>query len=73
MSNLEEITLSKKGSHKLSVNDFAMPFTTGPNATGYRLTAISLDYTTGRVRKYDQVYVYLYGDRREQNDANTAE
>ena len=62
VSNLSETSGSAQQRHKLSVNDFAMPFTTGPNATGYQLTAISLDYATGRVRKYDQVYVNLYGD-----------
>ena len=62
VSNLSETTGSAQERHKLSVNDFAMPFTTGPNATGYQLTAISLDYATGRVRKYDQVYVNVYGN-----------
>ena len=44
------------------MNDIVMPFTTGPNPTGYRLEAVSLEYTTGRVRKYDLVYVGVYGD-----------
>ena len=30
--------------------------------SGYRLEAISLEYTTERVRKYDLVYVSVYGD-----------
>ena len=53
VSNLDETTGSKQDRHKLSVNDFAIPLTTGPNATGYLLQAISLQYTTGRVRKYE--------------------
>ncbi len=62
VTNLGETSLGTTTEFRLSVNDFAQPFTTGPNATGYRLEAVSLEYTTGRVRKYDLVYVSVYGD-----------
>ena len=62
MTNLGESSLGTTTELRLSVNDIVMPFTTGPHPTGYRLEAVSLEYTTGRVRKYDLVYVSVYGD-----------
>ena len=62
VTNLGESSLGTTTELRLSVNDIVMPFTTGPHATGYRLEAVSLEYTTGRVRKYDLVYVSVYGD-----------
>ncbi len=62
VTNLGESSLGTTTELRLSVNDIVMPFTTGPHPTGYRLEAVSLEYTTGRVRKYDLVYVSVYGD-----------
>ena len=62
VTNLGESSLGTTTELRLSVNDIVMLFTTGPHATGYRLEAVSLEYTTGRVRKYDLVYVSVYGD-----------
>ena len=42
--------------------DIAMPFTTGTNGSGYRLTSISLDFLRGRSRTHEPVYVYLQED-----------
>ena len=50
------------GGEALGEYDFAQPFTTGPNASGYQLESISLNFRTGRSRKHEPVYVYLYGD-----------
>ena len=45
-----------------ATSDFAQPFTTGTNATGYQLESISLNFLTGRSREHEPVYVYVYGD-----------
>ena len=42
--------------------DFAQPFTTGTNASGYQLESISINFLVGRSREYEPVYVYVYGD-----------
>ena len=63
VSNLGEMGLV--GSHadyKLSVNDFVMPFTTGTNASGYRLESISIEFVTSGSRTHDPVYVSLLPD-----------
>ncbi len=62
VSNFGETTVGLDTENDLSVNDFAMPFTTGTNGSGYRLTSISLDFLTGRSRTHDPVYVYLQED-----------
>ena len=62
VSNLGEASLSLGQDKRLSVNDLAQPFTTGTNASGYGLEAISLDFAIGRSRTHDPVYVYLQED-----------
>ena len=62
VTNLGQISLASGNELRLNVNDFAMPFTTGTNASGYRLEAISLDFAIGRSRTHDPVYVYLQED-----------
>ena len=62
VTNLGQISLASGNELRLHVNDFAMPFTTGTNASGYRLEAISLDFAIGRSRTHDPVYVYLQED-----------
>ena len=50
------------GGYELGDVDFAQPFTTGTNASGYQLESISINFREGRSREYEPVYVYLYGD-----------
>ena len=59
VTNLSEPSI---GGYELGDVDFAQPFTTGTNATGYQLESISLDFLTGRSREHEPVYVYVYGD-----------
>ena len=59
VTNLSE---PSAGGEALGEYDFAQPFTTGPNASGYQLESISLNFRTGRSREHEPVYVYLYGD-----------
>ena len=59
VTNLSEHTT---GGQALGDSDFAQPFTTGTNASGYQLESISIDFVTGRSREHEPVYVYLYGD-----------
>ena len=60
VTNLSEPSIG--GGEALGDVDFAQPFTTGTNASGYQLESISIDFVTGRSREYEPVYVYLYGD-----------
>ena len=62
VSNLTQGAKPPTDKYKLSVNDFAMPFTTGTNATGYQLESISIDFVVGRARQHDPVYVYVHED-----------
>ena len=50
------------GGFALGDVDFAQPFTTGTNASGYQLESISINFRQGRSREYEPVYVYVYGD-----------
>ena len=50
------------GGEALGDVDFAQPFTTGTNASGYQLESISINFREGRSREYEPVYVYVYGD-----------
>ena len=59
VTNLSE---PRAGGYELGDVDFAQPFTTGTNASGYQLESISISFLTGRSRKYEPVYVYVYGD-----------
>ena len=59
VTNLSE---PSTGGYELGDVDFAQPFTTGTNASGYQLESISIDFVTGRLREYEPVYVYVYGD-----------
>ena len=47
------------GARKLSEEEMAQAFTTGPNVTGYQLESVSLHFTNGST---DPVYVYLHED-----------
>ena len=62
VSNLGELGVGPATDYKLSVNDFRMPFTTGTNASGYRLESISIDFNFGGSRTHDPVYVSLLPD-----------
>ena len=59
VTNLSE---PSAGGHALGDVDFAQPFTTGTNASGYQLESISINFLTGRSREHEPVYVYVYGD-----------
>ena len=59
VTNLSELTA---GGEWLGDSDFAQPFTTGTNASGYQLESISINFRSGRSREYEPVYVYVYGD-----------
>ena len=59
VTNLSE---PSTGGEALGDSDFAQPFTTGTNASGYQFESISIDFVTGRSREYEPVYVYVYGD-----------
>ena len=59
VTNLSELTT---GGEWLGDSDFAQPFTTGPNASGYQLESISINFRSGRSREHEPVYVYVYGD-----------
>ena len=59
VTNLSE---PRAGGYELGDVDFAQPFTTGTNASGYQLESISIDFLQGRSREYEPVYVYVYGD-----------
>ena len=59
VTNLSEPSI---GGYELGDVDFAQPFTTGTNASGYQLESISLNFLTGRSREHEPVYVYVYGD-----------
>ena len=59
VTNLSE---PSTGGYELGDVDFAQPFTTGTNASGYQLESISINFRQGRSREYEPVYVYLYGD-----------
>ena len=63
VSNLGEMGLvGTHADHMLSVNNFRMPFTTGTNASGYRLESISIEFATSGSRTHDPVYVSLLPD-----------
>ena len=55
VTNLSELSVLDE---RLGDSDFAQPFTTGTNASGYQLESISIDFVTGRSREYEPVYVY---------------
>ena len=57
VTNLGEATSSGL---ELSRKEYAVPFRTGNNGSGYRLESISLDYKTGRNTLYDLVYVDVF-------------
>ena len=59
VTNLGDLSL---GGYVLGDVDFAQPFTTGTNASGYQLESISINFRQGRSREYEPVYVYVYGD-----------
>ena len=59
VTNLSE---PRVGGEALGHSDFAQPFTTGTNASGYQLESISINFLVGRSREYEPVYVYVYGD-----------
>ena len=59
VTNLSELS---GGGYVLGDVDFAQPFTTGTNASGYQLESISINFRQGRSREHEPVYVYLYGD-----------
>ena len=59
VTNLSE---PRAGGYELGDVDFAQPFTTGTNASGYQLESISISFLTGRSREHEPVYVYVYGD-----------
>ena len=59
VTNLSELS---GGGYVLGDVDFAQPFTTGTNASGYQLESISINFRQGRSREYEPVYVYVYGD-----------
>lgn len=63
VSNLGEMGLvGTHADYMLSVNNFVMPFTTGTNASGYRLESISIEFATSGSRTHDPVYVSLLPD-----------
>ena len=47
------------GGFRLSENDVAMSFTTGPNASGYQFESLSIGYTRTSDDIHDPVYVSL--------------
>ena len=59
VTNLSEPSIA---GYVLGDVDFAQPFTTGTNASGYQLESISINFLVGRSREYEPVYVYVYGD-----------
>ena len=59
VTNLSE---PSAGGYALGEYDFAQPFMTGTNASGYQLESISINFRQGRSREHEPVYVYLYGD-----------
>ncbi len=60
VTNLSDPSLTS--GYRLGEIDFAQPFTTGTNASGYQLESISINFLTGRSREHEPVYVYVYGD-----------
>ncbi len=64
VSNLAQPTLQGDVRESLAGKSYAMPFTTGTNATGYLLESISIKFQNGSrtTGVGDPVYVYLYGD-----------
>ena len=62
VSNLGVANFGFSNDDKLSVNDCAKSFTTGPNVTGYLLESISIDFGAAGSRTHDPVYVYLHED-----------
>ena len=60
VTNLSDASLTS--GKALGDVDFAQPFTTGTNASGYQLESISINFLVGRSREYEPVYVYVYGD-----------
>ena len=64
VSNLEQFSVPAQDTERLAGQSYAMPFTTGTNASGYLLESISIEFQNGSrtTGVGDPVYVYLYGD-----------
>ena len=70
VSNIEQFSVGATPTERLAGRSYAMPFTTGTNATGYILDSISIKFEKGSRPKGlpihapvgDPVYVYLYED-----------
>ena len=62
VGNLGAFSITAGEEERLANNDFAQPFTTGANVSGYQLTSISIDFATGGRRTHDPIYVYLQED-----------
>ena len=73
VSNHGESNTSPTDAMKLSVNQFAQSFTTGPNATGYQLESISLQFATGRRYETDPVYVSVWPDNGNNRPASSGQ
>ena len=56
------LSTSASGREGLADSEYIQSFTTGPNASGYLLESISIDFVKGSVGARDPVYVYLYED-----------
>ena len=83
VSNIEQTSVGSGPKEKLAGQSYAMPFTTGSNASGYILDSISIKFENGsRPEGHplgdpvgDPVYVYLYGDNgrgRPNHDSQVA-
>ena len=56
------LSTSASGREGLADSEYIQSFTTGPNASGYLLESISIDFVKGSVGTTDPVYVYLHED-----------
>ena len=66
VTNLSDASLTS--GKALGDVDFAQPFTTGTNASGYQLESISINFLVGRSRDYEPVYVYGDNGNGRPND-----
>ena len=77
VSNIEQPSIVSGPQESLAGQSYAMPFTTGTNASGYILDSISIKFQNGSrtAGVGDPVYVYLYGDNgrgRPNHDSQVA-
>ena len=66
VSNIGQFSIGSGPTERLAGKSYAMPFTTGTNASGYLLESISIKFQSGsrpkRIPVGDPVYVYLQED-----------